>query len=103
LVAWLLFDVLRDDRLSASMSQMEAESREESVAQMRFLLEDDKRFNLLCSYIFDGVGDARVESFTLPKDQIPRTLVSLLPNSSHSTAKFQSNPCGVSVRREPIS
>jgi hypothetical protein len=71
LVAWLLFDVLRDDRLSASMSQMEAESREESVAQMRFLLEDDKRFNLLCKYIFDGVGDARVESFALPKRPDP--------------------------------
>lgn len=71
LVAWLLFDVLRDDRLSASMSQMESESREESVAQLRFLLEDDKRFNLLCRYIFDGVADARVETFALPKRPDP--------------------------------
>jgi hypothetical protein len=80
MVAWLLFDVLRDDRLSASLSQMEAESREESVAQLRFLLEDDKRFNVVCRFIFDGVTDSRVEPFSLPKRPDPADVRSLAFN-----------------------
>jgi hypothetical protein len=62
-----LFDVLRDEKpdLHFDMSQMEAESREES-AQMPFLLEDDKRFNLLCSYRWCGWWVLH-----LPKDRIP--------------------------------
>ena len=75
LVVWLLYDVFRDARLAASLSKIPSDSREESIARIRFLLEDNKRFNMFCKFISDSVKtmatDTKIEPFSVPKRPDP--------------------------------